>query len=174
MIDQQQSAPRRIGHCATCQKGRMLPDGQLCAECIGYLERKAAQAERDNAASMAATNGTALRASRMPPYHLVPIELLHAVAASRLRGDVTYAPGNWMHGDRLFFIDCINHTIEHLYRAVDCSDPEDIEVHFGNAATNIAFMLWALARGIIRRGEFMDFATIWQEAANGNGTNVNS
>ena len=96
----------------------------------------------------------ARRMSRKPMYHLVPIELMQAVADTRQHGDLKYAPGNWKRGDNVFFVDCVNHCIEHLWDATGTDSIEDIMVSLGHAATNIGFMLWALRRGIIERKDF--------------------
>jgi hypothetical protein len=98
--------------------------------------------------------GGTYRESRRPMYHLVPIELLQAVAQTRQHGDLKYEPGNWKKGDRAFFVDCVNHTIEHLWDTVDPDSLTDPMVSLGHAATNIAFMLWALRRGVIERRDF--------------------
>src|SRR5215467_13124792 len=58
--------------------------------------------------------GGTKRSGRKPPYHLVPVELMEAVAATRVDGDRRYAPGNWMQGSREFWVDCLGHAIEHL------------------------------------------------------------
>jgi hypothetical protein len=104
-----------------------------------------------------------IRESRRPLYHLVPIELLEAVADTRAHGDLKYQPGNWKGGDRAFFLDCVNHAIEHLYGATDMTSDEDITTHLGHAATNIAFMLWALKKGVLSREDFNNAAVIYGE-----------
>ncbi len=105
-------------------------------------------------------------------YHLVPIELLDAVAETRAHGDQKYAPGNWMNGDRAFFVDCLNHAIGHLYAAADLTDQTDIVTHLGHAACNIAFDLWALKRGIIRREDFLRAAVIGKEKHGETNSNI--
>ena len=104
----------------------------------------------------------ALRASSKPLYHLVPAELLEAVAEARAAGDLKYAPGNWKQGGPVFFIDSLNHAIEHLIRSVDPESDESMEVHLGHAATNLAFILWALKRGIVRQRDFLAAAELFQ------------
>jgi hypothetical protein len=100
--------------------------------------------------------GGAKRGSRKPPYFLVPVELMEAVAWTRLEGDVEYEPGNWMDGDREFFVDCLGHAIEHLLLA-----PFDYsEDHFGHAATNIGFILWAIKHGKVERSDFSNAAKL--------------
>src|SRR5215471_7836447 len=83
--------------------------------------------------------GGTKRSGRRPAYHLVPKELMEAVADTRVEGDRKYAPGNWMKGDKEFFVDCLSHAIDHL---MDCAwdDHEDLETHLGHAATNIGFI----------------------------------
>ena len=112
--------------------------------------------------------GGTRRSSRKPMYHLVPIEIMRAIADTRVEGDLKYEPGNWKQGSRGFFIDCLNHTIEHLYDAVNMESREDVTTHLGHAACNIAFMLWALARDKLMRADFTRAAVIVQEEeANG-------
>src|SRR5215469_11959942 len=81
--------------------------------------------------------GGTKRSCRKPQYHLVPVELMEAVAKTRAEGDQKYAPGNWMQGSKEFFVDCLGHAIEHLML---CAwDDDDLHTHLGHAATNIAF-----------------------------------
>jgi len=103
--------------------------------------------------------GGTKRSGRKPQYHLVPLELMQAVAETRVEGDRKYEPGNWMLGSKEFFVDCLGHAIEHL---MECAwdDQEDLETHLGHAATNIAFILWALARGKVTRDDFRNAAVI--------------
>jgi hypothetical protein len=97
--------------------------------------------------------GGTKRTGRKPVYHLVPVELMEAVADTRAEGDCKYEPGNWEQGSEEFFVDCLSHAIEHLML---CSFDEDesIETHLGHAATNIGFILWALKRGRVTRESF--------------------
>jgi hypothetical protein len=103
--------------------------------------------------------GGTKRSGRKPQYHLVPKELMAAVADTRVEGDRKYAPGNWMQGNKEFFVDCLGHAIEHL---VECAwdDQEDLETHLGHAATNIAFMLWGLKRNKFTRTDLQNAALI--------------
>src|SRR5215469_282345 len=53
----------------------------------------------------------AKRSGRKAPLFLVPKELLEEVAWARYEGDSKYKPGNWMQGNKEFFIDCLDHAI---------------------------------------------------------------
>lgn len=101
--------------------------------------------------------GGAKRCDRKPPFSLVPIELMEAVAETRREGDVKYGAGNWMLGSKEFFTDCLSHGIQHLIDA-PWDETESLETHFGHAATNIAFMLWALKRGKITKADLQNIA----------------
>jgi hypothetical protein len=100
-----------------------------------------------------------IRTSKKSPFFLVPIELLEAVADTRLHGDRKYQPANWMRGDKEFFVDCLSHAIKHLIDAPWDSD-EDFDTHLGHAACNIAFILWAKRRGKISREDYQNAARI--------------
>lgn len=108
---------------------------------------------------MVAYSGGAKRGGRKLPLFLCPLELVEAVADTRLEGDLKYEPGNWTKGDAEFFLECNSHAIAHLFEATDTDHSEDILTHLGHAATNIAFMLWAIRRGVIRREDFRNYAT---------------
>jgi hypothetical protein len=125
---------------------------------------KQAAATPENGVNFA---GGTRRESRKPMYHLVPIELMQAVAETRQHGDLKYEPANWKKGDKVFFTDCVNHCIEHLWDATGTDSMEDIMVSLGHAATNIGFMLWALRRGIIERKDFERAAVLEMEPVNG-------
>jgi len=103
--------------------------------------------------------GGARRSDRKPPYFLVPRELLEAVAWTRLEGDRKYEPGNWQRGDPEFFVDALSHAIEHLVNA-PWDETEDFRTHLGHAACNIAFILWALRRGIVSQQDFQQAAKL--------------
>lgn len=107
--------------------------------------------------------GGTKRSTRRPPYHLVPVELMEAVAWTRLEGDRKYEPGNWKNGDREFFADCMSHAIQHLMDA-PWDEEEDLTTHLGHAATNIAFILWALKRGRITREDFQRIACLLEQS----------
>ena len=100
-----------------------------------------------------------IRAGKKPPFFLVPIELLEVVAETRVHGDLKYEPGNWMKGDKEFFVDCLSHAIQHLMDAPWDND-EDFDTHLGHAACNLAFILWAWRRGKISREDFQNAAAI--------------
>jgi hypothetical protein len=100
---------------------------------------------------------------RKPQHHLVPIELMAAVADTRVEGDVKYGVGNWMKGSKEFFVDCLGHAIEHLMLCA-WDEEESIWTHLGHAATNIAFILWALKRGKVTRADFQNAATVASQA----------
>ena len=106
--------------------------------------------------------GGTKRSGRKPAYHFVMVELMEAVARTREEGDRKYAPGNWMKGSKEFFVDCLGHAIEHLMLCA-WDDEESIFTHFGHAATNIGFILWALARGKVTRRDFQRAAVIAQD-----------
>lgn len=143
----------RVRHCAMCCKGRLLDNNSHCAECAARVNR------------MAEARGApaeARRETRAPLVHLVPIELIEAVAEARVEGDCKYTPGNWQNGSPQFFVGCLNHAIEHLFGAA-CMNPKDqkgdsIETHLGHAACNIAFILWALKRGRVSPDDFFNAA----------------
>jgi len=40
-------------------------------------------------------------------------------------------------------------------------DTEDFETHLGNAACNIAFILWATRRGVVSRDDFQQVARLF-------------
>src|SRR5262245_46631582 len=103
--------------------------------------------------------GGTKRSSRKPQYHLVPVELMEAVADTRVEGDVKYGVGNWMQGSKEFFVDCLGHAIGHL---MDCAwdDEEDLKTHLGHAATNIGFMLWALKRNKFNKTDLQNAAMV--------------
>jgi hypothetical protein len=107
-------------------------------------------------------SGGAQRCTRKPPFFLVPIELLEAVAWTRLEGDRKYAPGNWMLGDKEFFVDALSHAIQHLIDA-PWDGAEDFDTHLAHAATNIAFILWAKRRGVVSREDFQQVARLLQK-----------
>ena len=91
------------------------------------MAEKAAYAGVNPTGGVSFAGGTR-RESRKPMYHLVPIEVMRAIAETRPRGDLKYEPGNWKKGDKVFFVDCINHTIEHLWDAANPESFEDIFV----------------------------------------------
>ena len=94
--------------------------------------------------------GGTKRSCRKPPYHLVMVELMQAVAKTRAEGDRKYAPGNWVQGSKEFFVDCLSHAIEHLMLCA-WDDEEDMLTHLGHTACNIGFILWALIKGKVTR-----------------------
>lgn len=106
------------------------------------------------------TMGGAGRTGQRAPHFLVPKELMEAVAKTRLEGDKKYEPDNWKKGDKAFFVDCLSHAIEHLMDVPDVETEETIEEHLGHAATNIAFILWALKRGKVTREDFHNASEI--------------
>jgi hypothetical protein len=112
--------------------------------------------------TVATFDGGTKRGGRKPAYHLVPIELMEAVARTREEGDRKYAPGNWMKGSKEFFVDCLGHAIEHLVLCV-WDEEESLWTHLGHAATNIGFILWALARGKVSRRDFQRAAVVAQD-----------
>jgi hypothetical protein len=103
--------------------------------------------------------GGTKRSGRKPAYHLVMVELMQAVAKTRAEGDRKYQPGNWMKGNKEFFVDCLGHAIEHLMLCA-WDEEEDIFTHLGHAATNIGFILWALIRGKVTRRDFQRAAVV--------------
>jgi hypothetical protein len=106
-------------------------------------------------------SGGARRCSRRPPFFLVPVELLEAVAWTRLEGDRKYAPGNWQKGGKEFFVDCLSHAIQHLMDA-PWEETEDFDTQLAHAATNIAFILWARRRGVVSCEDFRQVARLLQ------------
>jgi hypothetical protein len=112
--------------------------------------------ETSNTESQVQFDGGAKRCDRKAPHFLVPIELLEAVGWTRYEGDAKYEPGNWMLGDKEFFVDCLSHSIQHLFE-FPWDESED---HLGHAACNIAFILWALRRGKVTREDFRNVARI--------------
>ena len=111
---------------------------------------------QDNPAAVEFAGGTK-RSSRKPPYFLVPLELMELVGWTRFDGDARYQPGNWMKGDREFFIDCLSHAIEHCMLA-PFDEAEDFTTHLGHAACNLAFIAWAVRRGKVTREDFVNAA----------------
>jgi hypothetical protein len=103
--------------------------------------------------------GGAKRTGRKPVYHLVMLELMAAVADTRVEGDCKYGVNNWTEGDEEFFVDCLGHAIEHLMLCAWDED-ESLETHLGHAATNIGFILWALKRRKISRESLQSAALI--------------
>ena len=106
-----------------------------------------------------------LRSSRKPMYHKVPIELMQAVAEACEHGDLKYEPGSWRRGEKAFFVDCLNHAIEHLFAAADNESSENVVDNLGHAAANIGFILHALRVGMITRADFHKAAELFQDAS---------
>lgn len=102
----------------------------------------------------------AKRSTRKPPYFLVPIELIEAVAWTRLEGDKKYGVDNWKKGDKAFFVDCLCHAQEHLHKAADTGDQDSLMIHLSHAACNIAFILWAMKRGKVDREDFWEVSHV--------------
>ncbi len=144
-----------LGHCKMCAKGGMVDESHLCREC-GERQRKT-----EAARGIAPDFGGAMRATRPTMLHLVPVELIRAVGEARIEGDVKYGPGNWQRGTPAFYVGCLNNAIEHLLGAAGMNPSEEdegIETHLGHAACNIAFILWALPRGRVKREDFLNAA----------------
>jgi hypothetical protein len=130
---------------------------------MSFYENRAEQATANTAG--VTFQGGAGRQTRKTALHLTPIELIEAVGKTRMEGDGKYGPGNWQHGSRAFFVDCMNHAIAHLFDACGMNseagdDEESIETHLGHAACNIAFMLWALKRQKLSREDFRNAAAV--------------
>ncbi len=112
--------------------------------------------------------GGGKRSSRKPPLSLCPIELVEAVAETRAEGDLKYDVGNWQKFEKEGWVDCLSHAIQHLldmdkdkvWENGEEVENEAIEVHLGHAATNIAFILWALRRGKVSREDFQNIARV--------------
>ncbi len=112
--------------------------------------------------------GGGKRSSRKPPLSLCPIELVEAVAETRAEGDLKYDVGNWQKFEKEGWVDCLSHAIQHLldmdkdmvWDSGEEVENEAIEVHLGHAATNIAFILWALRRGKVSREDFQNIARV--------------
>ncbi len=112
--------------------------------------------------------GGGKRSDRKPPLSLCPIELVEAVADTRAEGDRKYDVGNWMKFEREGWVDCLSHAIQHLmdfdkdtvWEGGKEVENESPETHLGHAATNIAFILWALRRGKVTREDFQNIAKV--------------
>jgi hypothetical protein len=88
---------------------------------------------------------------------------LEGVARTTEEGDRRYAPGNWMKGCKEFFVDCLGHAIEHFMLCA-WDEEKDIWTHLSHTATNIAFILWALAsEGKVTGRDFQRAAVIAQD-----------
>ncbi len=118
--------------------------------------------------------GGTKRTERYVPLWLCPVELIQAVADTRLYGDQKYEPGNWMQGDKYFFVDCLSHAIQHLYDyAIPPEGDTSGDYHLGHAATNIAFVLWALKHGVIERRDFFNVAKLLDPTLDGSVSSKN-
>ena len=136
-----------------------LHGGVSCKDnTVGGKDGKIQAQPKSSTTSVEFAGGTK-RSARLKPLFLVPSELIEAVAETRCEGDRKYEPGNWMKGDREFFVDCLSHAIQHLLDA-PWEEEEILETHLGHAATNIAFILWALRRGKIQSEDFRNVARL--------------
>jgi dATP/dGTP diphosphohydrolase len=95
--------------------------------------------------------GGARRTDRKPRFDLIPIEFLEAVAAVLTRGAARYGPFNWKRGQKDFFLDAWNHAFVHLQKFKEGDRSED---HLAHLACNVAFLIWAVKKGIISLGDF--------------------
>ena len=112
-------------------------------------------------------SGGAKRHDRKPLVFLVPRELLDLVAETRMRAELKYGFGNWKLGDRLFFVDCLSHAIIHLMDAPSEAEGEDFRTHLAHAASNLAFIAWALDRGIVTVDDFRKAAELYAATETG-------
>ncbi len=112
--------------------------------------------------------GGGKRSCRKSPLSLCPIELVEAVADTRAEGDRKYDVGNWQKFEKEGWVDCLSHAIQHLLdfdkdkvweNGIEV-DNESPETHLGHAATNIAFILWAIRRGKVTRADFQNIAKV--------------
>src|SRR5439155_14372890 len=95
--------------------------------------------------------GGAGRTDRKPRFDLIPFEFLESIAEVLSAGAVKYGPYNWKRGRKDFFLDAWNHAFVHLQKFKEGDTSED---HLGHLACNVAFLVWAVKKGIISQDDF--------------------
>ena len=97
--------------------------------------------------------GSVKRADRKPRFDLIPFEFLESVAHVLSSGAVKYGPYNWKRGQKDFFLDAWNHAFVHLQKFKEGDATED---HLAHLACNVAFMIWAVEKGVVTQSDFCD------------------
>src|SRR2546427_12296808 len=95
--------------------------------------------------------GGAQRTDRKSRFDLIPFEFLESVANVLTEGAARYGPFNWKRGRKDFFLDAWNHAFVHLQKF---KEGDWSEHHLGHLACNVAFLIWAVKKGIISREDF--------------------
>ena len=95
--------------------------------------------------------GGAKRTDRKPRFDLIPFEFLESIADVLTEGAVKYGPCNWKRGKKDFFLDAWNHAFVHLQKFKEGDRSED---HLGHLACNVAFMVWAVKKGVVSQEDF--------------------
>ena len=95
--------------------------------------------------------GGAQRTDRKPRFDLIPFEFLESVARVLSAGAVKYGPYNWKRGREDFFPDAWNHAFVHLQKFKEGDRSED---HLAHLACNVAFLIWAVKKGVISQEDF--------------------
>lgn len=100
--------------------------------------------------------GGARRSDRKPRFDLIPFEFLEEVADALTEGAAKYGPHNWKRGDAEFFRDAWSHAFVHLQKFKEGDTKED---HLAHLACNVAFLIWAVKKGVISQQDFEDDAS---------------
>lgn len=93
---------------------------------------------------------------RAVPYHLIPACAIRRIA-KRFAAGQRYTDEkeryklagmqNWQKGDEEFFVERLNHGVEHLIRWIDGDRSED---HLAAVGWMVCALMWAEEKGIIR------------------------
>ena len=95
--------------------------------------------------------GGARRSDRKPRFDLIPFEFLESIAEALTRGAARFGSYNWKRGQKDFFLDAWNHAFVHLQMFKEGDTSED---HLGHLACNVAFLVWAVKKGIVTQDDF--------------------
>ena len=109
------------------------------------------QAQPENLHNVRRFPGGARRTDRKLRFDLVPFEFLESVAEVLTRGAARYGPYNWKRGQKDFFLDAWNHAFVHLQKFKEGDRSED---HLAHLACNVAFLIWAVKKGVISQEDF--------------------
>ena len=111
--------------------------------------------------------GGAKRSDRKPRFDLIPFVFLEAVAQVLRDGALKYGAHNWQRGSKDFFLDTWNHAFVHLQKVKEGDTSEDHLAHF---ACNVAFLIWAVRKGVLQQTDFSFAPTIGHGASQAGGT----